>query len=437
MWILFSALAGALFATPAWSSFYWGVGNAAFQVEGSPQPSDWSAWTHTPGKIADGTNADTATDFWNHPEKDFALAQELGATMFRLSVAWERIEPQRGVWDEAALARYEKMLVQLRAHGLEPLVTLHHFVVPAWLAQEGGLLAPTFAEDFAVFAEKVVGRLSQAPARVQWWMTFNEPMVVTYANYVVGEWPPGKKDDLKSAMRAAANMAHAHLRALARLAPVRQERGLKFSIAAHVRDFQGLDRGPLNRVLAELSDWSFNRQFINAITTGRIFFWTPGSEFIWEREPLPQGGPALDYLGFNYYGRTLVGLKGEPPYIAVKEGPGPRTDVDWEIYPEGLGHVIHDLYKAYKLPLLISENGIADAADRNRGDFLKSHTAQVIQARRDGIPVLGYLHWSLTDNFEWAKGFSARFGLVEMDYANGARRPRPSFEVYKQIIKDN
>ena len=415
--------------------FWWGAGHAAFQVEGTPGDSDWNRWAHTKGKILNGDNADHATEFWKDPEKDFDLVQKLGAKMFRFSIAWERIEPVQGKWDEAALERYEKMIVSLRKRGIEPLITLHHFVLPGWLAEKGGTTTPEFAEDFARYAVKVVSRLAKAPANVQWWMTFNEPMVLVYAGYLTGEFPPGFKDRQDLAVQSAAGLARAHIKAMQGIRELNLPNA-KFSIAAHWRDFQGRSNWPVNYLLGRLADWCFNRQFMSSITTGNIFFWMPGGNAVNDHLAIPKSG-TLDYLGVNYYGRKVISFRWSSPFVQVDEGDGPKTDIDWEIYPEGLGRILPDIYKSYHLPILISENGIADAKDLKRADFLKSHIEQIRMVKEQGVPVIGYLHWALTDNFEWAAGFAPRFGLVEMDYATGERKPRPSFAAYREMIRQS
>jgi len=403
--------------------FFWGVSNSSFQVEGNPQPSDWSLFAK-PG------TADRVTSFYEKYDRDFGLAQELGANAFRLSVAWERIEPAPGVFNEDALDHYEKMIVALRARGLEPVVTLHHFVFPLWLAAQGGVLAPNFPATFARFSEKVVGRLAKPPARVRMWMTFNEPMVLLHLGYLEGQWPPARKGDATSTIEGAANLARAHIEATRRIRALAPE--AQVSIAQHWRLFHG--KGFLGPLLARLSDWVFNRQMVKALHTGRLSFWMPGGPWIRETIPLPENRSTLDFLGLNYYGRMMVSFTFKAPFVKVEEGPGPKSDLGWEIYPEGLTQVLKDA-DDYGLPILISENGIADAADSRRANFLRNHIASMNEARRAGVPVMGYLHWSLTDNFEWAFALEPRFGLVAVDYATGRLTKRPSFETYRALIK--
>lgn len=411
--------------------FLWGVANASFQVEGSPVASDWTRWTHEKGRIDDGSTADQATRFWTRYDEDFKLAQDLGANAFRISIGWDRIETDAGKYDDKALAAYEKMIVAMRARGLEPVVTLYHFVLPAWLADNGGLLDPDFPDRFAAYTEYVVKRLAAPPANVKLWMTINEPMVLVNAGFMLGEWPPGRKNDAKGSILAAANLARAHLKALSVIRAMNRPE-LRVGFAAHWRDFQA-QGGFLDAIVARITDWVFNRQFVTAATTGRLFFWMPGAPLVREKIPLPGGRPGADFIGVNYYGRSLMELSLKAPFFVVNEGPGLKTDIGWEIYPEGLYRVLKDLQR-YNVPLLVTENGLADATDKLRPEFLRAHLVQLAKARAEGVPVFGYLHWSLTDNFEWAKGLTPRFGLVNIDYATGARQKRPSYDVYKSFI---
>jgi beta-glucosidase len=304
------------------------------------------------------------------------------------------------------------MLLDLRLRGIEPLVTLHHFVLPAWLAERGGITAKEFPDQFAKYALHVVHRLASGPAHVRWWMTFNEPMVLISAGYVTGEWPPNKKE-LLLALAAITRIAQAHITAVQAVRRAQDlPRDLQFSVANHWRDFQATGFGFLNGKIAKLADLIFNRWILDMISRS-----------------------TLDYLGINYYGRSVIHPQWKPPFVTVDEGAGRTTDIGWVIYPEGLGHVLKEVNDAYHLPILVSENGIADATDKQRPEFLKQHIAEIRAARQQNIPVIGYLHWTLTDNFEWARGFGARFGLVELDPATGERKPRPSFQVYKDLIR--
>ncbi|NCN39948.1 family 1 glycosylhydrolase [bacterium] len=412
-------------------TFMWGVGHAAFQVEGHTEPSDWKRWTHTDGKIADASNADQATDFWNRYKEDFALAKELGANTFRMSIAWERVEVQAGVWNVEALEHYKKMILSCIDHGLEPVVTLHHFVLPEWIADKGGICSDEFEVEFADYAEKVVSFMSQEGPLVKWWMTFNEPQVLTNFGYITGGWPPGEKD-LSRFMLANRNLVRAHVSAVKRIRTLNLK-DLKISIAQHWRDFQPKSRlNPTHKAAALLLHQVFNRNFVIACQTGINTWWMPGSKFYAEK--LDVDGGTLDYLGINYYGRLMVKTMMKDPFVEIEEGIGEKTDLGWEICPASLTNVLRQAW-SFRLPILVSENGLADRSDSKRAKFIEDHVAALGQALVQGVNVLGYLHWSLTDNFEWAEGLEPRFGLVEMDYEKLIRTPRPSFYAYQALIQ--
>lgn len=419
--------------------FYWGVASAAFQVEGSPADSDWKIWTHTPGKIEDGTNADRATDFWNRYDEDFQLAGKtdgespsLGANAFRISLAWERIEPEKGKFSEDALNHYLEMVKSMRQHGLEPFLTLHHFAFPLWVAKGGGPLADSFPNDFAEYAEKVVQFFAQHGSPVHFWMTFNEPNVLAYEGYIYGEWPPGEKGPTQEALKVQFNLAQAHLLAAHKMKIA--DPTSKVGIALHWRVFQPKRKNFLDARVATVLDFLFNRYFLNTIVKGSPC--TSLIQMFCAKTKISTAG-ALDFIGVNYYSRSLASFTVKAPYYVVEEGTGPhKNDLGWEIYPEGLGIALKDL-SDYKKSIVITENGIADHADRWRSSFLLDHIKVLKEAQRSGIDVMGYFYWSLTDNFEWARGLKANFGLVEIRYDTFKRIPRPSFYTYQKIIKDS
>jgi len=414
-------------------TFFWGVTNAAFQVEGSPPKSDWFQFSHSPGKIHDGSNADKATNFWNDYDKDFKLAAQIKLNAFRISISWARIQPSSDSWDLEALAHYRKMIERMRHYGLEPIVTLHHFDIPLWLHQQGGLASDKFSQYFAEYSLRVVSALSTPPANVHYWMTFNEPNVEVMFGFMDGSWPPEKKDP-RLALKAMANIAEGHLLAVNRIRLLPNSNDLKIGIAQHWRIFQPKSKfNILHWLIAKLSDQLFNRQLIRSISSGHILLWLPGALYIKKEIPII-GGPSLDFLGINYYGRMIVSIGTKVAFVNAEEGPGIKNDLGWEIYPAGLTKAIEDA-SSYGLPIIVSENGIADRSDEKRSQFLDAHLEALSKAKKSGYPVFGYLYWSLTDNFEWADGFFPRFGLVEMDYKTMERKPRASYFHYGDLIK--
>ena len=426
------ARAGDLAPAP----FLWGAANASFQVEGAPEDSNWRRFTRQSGRIQDGTNADVATDFWNRYEEDFALAEKLGLNSFRISLAWERIEPRKGEWDAAALAHYAVIIAAMRSHGLEPLVTLQHFTLPGWLVDEGGILSPNFVSEFAEYAEHVVPTLSAGPDGVKYWLTLNEPELQCLLGYELGVWPPGNRNALE-ALRALVQLSKAHIEAVRRLRPV-VPNSVRFSIAKNWRYFVPATNRITDRIAVDLMNAFTNDAFIASLTTGRMDFRTSGENARFrDAVDLPEGRSTLDFIGINYYTRSVVRIVPRWPFYTVDEPVGPQSDMGWEIYPQGLGNAAELAYRRFHLPILITENGIADASDAQRGKFVRDHLESLQAARARGVPILGYFHWSLTDNFEWADGLSRRFGLVEVDYATLERKPRASFFEFRKIIHES
>lgn len=419
--------------------FFFGVSNAAFQVEGSPVDSDWREWTrrtHPDGtpRISDRTDAERVTDFWNRYDEDFRIAQEAGLNAFRISVAWERIEPRPGVWDEEALAHYERMIVAMRKRGLEPFVTLHHYVLPLWVAKEGGVSWDGFPARFGEFSKRVVDRLGRAPANAAYFMTINEPNILVRFGYLDDhKFPPGV-NDASAATRALAGLAKAHIEAYRRI----KELGIgsvKVGFAHNWQVFEPLDKNSASdRAIAQKVDWIFNRAFMEAVMTGDINFSMPFGDEIHGTVDLPDRKPALDYLGIQNYGRSYVTASEEKPGYVLSEGGGPKNDLGWELVPEALYLAVKQSAR-YGFPVIVTETGLADSQDRMRPEYLKWNFEALRRLMAEKVDIFGYIHWSLTDNFEWAFGLGPRFGLVEIDYATLERKPRPSLSAYAALVK--
>jgi beta-glucosidase len=306
------------------------------------------------------------------------------------------------------------MLGALRDAGIAPMVTLHHFTLPSWLADRGGILADGFAARLASFARVAVGALGDL-ARL--WITVNEPNVLAAHAYLLGLWPPAKKSP-RLAFRAQRRLLDAHDAAYRALKDARGD-GVQVGVAHHLRDVEpARPRSRRDRAAASLFRRVFNDAFAAAVCDHRT----------------------QDFFGINYYSRDVVRFSmrhaGEL-FVARGVPPGaPVSDLGWEIYPAGLGHVVRAWAKRSGLPVYVTENGIADATDAKRAAFLRSHLAELARAIADGVDVRGYFHWSLLDNFEWAEGYQPRFGLVHVDYASGARTIRESAREYARIASE-
>jgi beta-glucosidase len=391
-------------------TFLWGTAVAAHQVEGENVHSDW--WDYEQRGLLPHKSG-RACDFWNRWRGDFDLIASLGHNAFRFSVEWARVEPTPGRVDESALDRYVEMARDLRSRGIEPVVTLHHFVNPRWFAEAGAFEKKENVELFVRYVGRVAAGLAQ---HVRYWVTINEPMVYAYQAYARGLWPP-LKSDLGLALKVMGNLLQAHAGAYHLIHRCRPD--AMVSIAKHIRVIQPYrPRHTGDRLAAWLQDYASNEAILRAFATGRFLGRSiPGLRGSW------------DYAGLNYYTRGRVRFAFDPGNGFAADVPpeGELNALGWEVYPDGLYQAIRRLGSHGK-PVIITENGICarDDDDPQRVRYLHSHLDAVERARRDGVRVEGYLYWTLYDNYEWAEGFEPRFGLVEMDFETLERRPRPS-----------
>jgi len=409
--------------------FRWGTATSAHQVEGGNVHNDWWAWEQRPGRIRGGDRSGQACRWWTHAEEDFDRAAALGQNAHRLSIEWSRLEPEPGRWDDAALERYREMLAALRRRGIEPMVTLWHFTVPLWFADRGGWTCDDAPALFARFVKRALAALGEYCGL---WCTLNEPVGWVFSALIRGRWPPGGRS-ISGALRAAANLVRAHAAAYHVIHS--QQPDAQVGVANYFRLFDPADpRSPLDRLVAGQQDRFANRSFLDAAITGRV------RAFPW-RADFPEAAGTLDFIGVNYYTRDLSRFDLRAPRQLFGRnfpGPGlPITDGAYGvIYPEGISRVLR-LAHRYGRPIYITENGLPDQDDDQRPAFIVAHLGEVWRAIRDGVDVRGYYHWSLVDNFEWADGWSLKFGLIEVDPLTQARRERPSARVYAQICRSN
>jgi beta-glucosidase len=391
--------------------FLWGAATSSHQVEGGTN-NDWSEWERSPGRrealektgrIArygyENFISGAGVDHYNRFAEDFSLARELGHNATRFSIEWSRIEPREGYYDDRAIEHYREVVKAAKENGLEPFVTLWHWTVPLWFRDMGGLENRKNIHYFARFVQKMAMELLD----VKFWITLNEPEIYTASAYWDGSWPPEKKNPI-AAFRVFHNLIRAHRASYALIKSVNPK--AQIGIAKNNGYFEAYKNRPWNLLLKKTLDRTWNFYFLNRIRD------------------------AQDFIGLNYYFHSRI--KGKPNRNENKK----ISDLGWELYPEGIYHVLRDLGR-YNVPIYITENGLADAKDADRAWFIRETLRYVHRAIEAGVDVRGYLHWSLMDNFEWAHGFWPRFGLVAVDYETKARRPRPSALVYKKICEEN
>jgi beta-glucosidase len=411
------------------ADFKWGVATAAHQVEGNNTNNDWWAWEQEGGHIKDGQQSKRACNWWENAEADFDRAAGLGLGAMRISVEWSRIEPQPGEFDDAALVRYSEMLQALRERQIEPMVTLHHFSNPLWLAERGGWENPATIDLFLDYSRRVAEALSPY---CDLWCTINEPNVYGLQSYMDGVWPPGKTDQ-KAAFQVIRHLLMAHAAAYREIHQVQPNARVGLAHNMRILDPANPD-SRMDRRTAQFADTIFNQAILTALSKGR---WMP---------PLGFGSArrlkgTLDWIGLNYYTRELIAFDRahrESFYIRRQFDPDAEMlDGNYgEFYPEGIFRCIERLSRL-DLPIYVTENGIPDDDDDQRPRYLLTHLHKIWHAIQLCYPVMGYYHWTLVDNFEWAEGWSLRFGLFALSLKNKSRKARPSAQAYADIIQAN
>ncbi|MEQ1831650.1 MAG: glycoside hydrolase family 1 protein [Candidatus Eisenbacteria bacterium] len=419
------------------AGFIWGAATSAHQVEGGNTANDWWRFEQRTGTIMGGRGSGTACRHYEMFDADFALAASDGHNAHRLSFEWSRLEPARGAFDPGAVAHYHDVLASLKRHGLTPVVTLHHFTNPLWVADAGGWESRATIdafEDYVRFCAREFG------GEVDWWCTVNEPEVFAFRGWSEGVWPPGVRDDSR-ALEVIANQLEAHGRAYRVLHSEDTRdadgdgRAVRVGFAKHRVQLEPLRAwNPLDHVQAVLEDRVFNRAVERAALEGTIELAIPGARSV--KRTLPELKGALDWYGLNYYTRWQVRSLSANPHV-TKRG-APRNDLGWELWPAGLEHALLAAGRLGK-PVLVTENGVADAADTLRPGAIVAFAEAMHAAIAQSVDVLGYLHWSLLDNFEWSDGYHGRFGLYAVDFDDPARTRtrRASAEVFARIARAN
>ncbi len=432
-------------------TFLWGSATAAYQIEGSPLadgagPSIWHRFVRTPGLVRDGDTGDVACDHYRRSAEDVALMRRLGMQAYRFSISWSRILPEgKGRVNPAGLDFYDRLVDALLESGIEPLVTLYHWDLPAALDDRGGWLNPDIAKWFADYAAVMFRKLD---GRVKKWATLNEPWVVTDGGYLHGALAPGHRSRFEAPI-ASHHLLLSHGRAVeAYRAEGRHAIGLVVNIEPKYR----ASDDPADVAATGRAEAYMNRQYLDPVFLGRypeemaeIFgeAWPdwPAEDFGLIKQP-------LDFLGVNYYTRNVTSFDAKAwPLRAcmVRQKQATYTETGWEVFPQGLTDVLVWVKERYgPLPLYVTENGAAffdppkarngRVADPLRVDYLRDHLLAVHAAIEQGVDVRGYMVWSLLDNLEWSLGFSKRFGIVHVDFDTQERTPKDSALFYAKVI---
>lgn len=461
--------------------FLWGSATAPYQIEGGLPHTDWAAWEAMPGRILHGDRADDGPRSATHYEADLDALVETHQNAYRLGFDWSRVFPTRAQWQRCFDARaqpladfhrvclaaaspegvayYHAVLDAMARRRLTPMVTLYHFVLPDYLndltqpVDTQGFVREGITEDFFAWS-RFAG--VEYGAQVDWWITLNEPLVIAAGGYLMQAFPPGAAANFDRLRTIVRNMIFAHARGYDALheadtvAAIAGDGGAtvpaRVSIASHNRVFRALRPGnEADEAAAESTRYVNNDLFLNAIVRGDLDVDADGAlDGPMDVRNDPRLRARVDYVGLNYYGLSLVQgvpalpiLHGIPAQTGLAT-PLPKSDLDWDIYPQGFLLVLREVQR-YGLPIVVTENGVADDAGTNRPRYLAEHLAVLARAIREGVPVQGYFHWSVIDNFEWAEGFCPRFGLYRVDYTDPNRRrvATPGAMTYRRIIDDN
>ncbi|GIJ51457.1 beta-glucosidase [Virgisporangium aliadipatigenens] len=438
------------------ADFVWGVATSAYQIEGAASAdgrgdSVWDVFCREPGRIADGSSGDVACDHYHRWPEDVRLLADLGVDAYRFSVSWTRVFPSgSGPVERRGLDFYQRLVDALCERGISPYVTLFHWDTPQVLEERGGWRNRDTAERFAEYASVVAAALGD---RVKNWITLNEPYVSSITGYAEGRYAPGVKEG-HGALAAAHHLQLAHgLAVPAVRAAVPDARvGLSLNLSPAVPATDSL----ADRAAADRQDLLVNRMFTDPILAGRYpdgltELFSGVSDFGFRRDgDLEAISVPIDFLGVNYYYRIHVAdapLPAERTAFDIgvrtlRPTDVATTDLGWPVEPQGLFDTLTGLAARYPTlpPVYLTENGCADTADGPDDDpgriaFIAGHLEAVERARAAGVDVRGYFYWSLLDNFEWARGYVARFGLVHVDYATGTRTPKQSFDWYRKAVR--
>lgn len=381
--------------------FEWGTATAAHQIEGGNWNNDWWRFEHAESTPCAEPSGD-ACGSYDRYEEDAEIVASLGLTSYRFSVEWSRIEPEPGEISLAALAHYRRCCEALRARGISPVVTFHHFTSPRWVADGGGWEDPATAELFARFCEVSAGALGDVMSRA---CTINEPNIVAWCGWQLGVFPPGRSGDKEARRRVNGVFVDGHRRAVEAIRGAAP--GVPVGLTLAMTDYEALDGGEdkLERIRHRMED-----EFLEA---------TDGDDFI----------------GVQTYTRARVGPEG-------RLGPEPGVPVlvmGYEFWPQAIEGTLRRAWSftGGRTPLLVTENGIGTDDDGQRIAYLRGALASVLRALEAGVDVRGYTYWSLLDNFEWTFGYRPRFGLVSVDRETFERSPKPSAHFFGEVAKSN
>ncbi len=393
--------------------FLWGAATSSHQVEGDNKNNDWCAW-ETDKRYKRFSSGKAANQYELYKE-DIKLIKELNQNAHRFYIEWSRIEPSEDIWDYSAIKHYKDELILMKKAGIKTMLTLHHFTNPVWFVQKGGF---TKRKSVFYFNRYVSFVAEQFGDLVDFWITINEPGIYTTQSYLHGVWPPQIKNKYKT-FKVYWYLAKSHKKAYQTIHKIYKKKNWqtpKVGIAQNAISIHSYKPYSFfSFIIASFINWLWNHSF---------FYLTKKHH---------------DFLGINYYFHFRIdksALKTFDIFINTYIEHREMSSVGWEIYSQGIFNVLLDM-KRYKLPIYITENGIATVDENKRSRYLISYLKEVYHAIYAGVPVKGYFYWALIDNFEWEKGFDPRFGLVEVNFSTFQRSIRSTARIYSKICQTN
>ncbi|HEX7063433.1 MAG TPA: GH1 family beta-glucosidase [Bacillales bacterium] len=431
--------------------FIWGTATASYQIEGAYNEdgrgeSIWDRFSRTPGKVYENHNGDVACDHYHLYKDDIQLMADLGIQSYRFSIAWSRVFPEPGRFNQKGIDFYKRLLKELHRHNIEPAATIYHWDLPQWLQDRGGWTNRETVDHFVHYAETLFEELGD---QVSMWITHNEPWCAAFLGHAFGVHAPGHQD-LKEALTVSHHLMLSHGKAVQafRRSGKKGEIGITLNLTPAVAATDKRE----DVEAAKRSDGFGNRWFLDPVFKGnypsdmiKVFAEEAGELDFIESDDLAVISEPIDFLGVNYYFHNVVKEDSSDPLLGSSSLPveGKTTEMGWGIHPESLYRLLHRLKEDYtELPLYITENGAAfpdqvingEIDDQDRIDYLKSHFDAAGRFIDEGGNLKGYYVWSLLDNFEWAFGYEKRFGIVYVDYETQERIPKASAKWYKDII---
>jgi beta-glucosidase len=422
--------------------FVFGAATAAYQIEGGQTDGRgsciWDSFAATPGNVKNADDGRTACDHYNRWPEDLDLIRDGGFDAYRFSLAWPRLIPEgTGAVNQAGLDFYDRLIDGMLERGLKPFATLYHWDLPSPLQDKGGWMNRDIASAFGDYAALVARHFGD---RLHATATINEPWCVAFLSHFLGVHAPGYRDK-RAAARAMHHVLLAHGTAIDAL---RAEGARNLGIVLNLEKSEPASPAAEDQLAFDYGDALFNRWYLGGVLKGQY------PEILTKAlaDVLPEGyerdmpvvSRPLDWVGINYYTRGLYKFDASRPLFPIGQVKGDleKNDLGWEVYPQGLTDLLVRVSTEYtKLPIYVTENGMSEDDDSRRVAFYDAHLQAVAEAQKQGADVRGYFAWSLLDNYEWAEGYSSRFGIVHVDYQTQKRTPKGSYRAFQGMLHNS